>query len=116
MSLDTSHWTWLNHFFIWGSIIFYFIYTFIIYSAVLFNMSPFFFPNVNAAVNTFGSGAFWSSFFITAIICLLPVIGFRWTNQKLWPTLSDQIRKGVWKQKRVKNSSLVCSYIFNLNP
>lgn len=110
MALDTSHWTWLNHFFIWGSIVFYFLYTFTLYSSTLFGMSPTNFPAVGAAVNTFGSGTFWATLFLVSSICLLPVIGYRWVHQKLFPTLADQIRKGVWKEKRNKNSSIVSFY------
>lgn len=100
MALDTSHWTWINHFFIWGSIIFYFLFTFTTYSALFYNLLPSQFPDVGAAVNTFGTGNFWAALFLTAAVSLLPVIGFRWTASKLYPTLSDLIRRGAWKKRR----------------
>ena len=100
MALDTSHWTWINHFFIWGSIIFYFLFTFTTYSTPLYNLLPSQFPDVGAAVNTFGTGNFWAALFLTAAVSLLPVIGFRWTASKLYPTLSDLIRRGAWKKRR----------------
>lgn len=106
MALDTSHWTWINHFFIWGSIVFYFLYTFTVYSETLFNLLPSYFPYVGAAINTFGSGAFWAALLVTSAICLLPGLGFRWTKQKLYPTLAELIRKGMWKEKRSTSKSL----------
>lgn len=107
MALDTSHWVWLNHFFIWGSLIFYVIFEFTIYSEALFNIMSSYFPTVSAAVNTFSDNTFWASFFVTTVVCTLPVVGWRWYVQKRYPTLADKIRKGVWKSKRTKNSSLV---------
>ena len=112
MALDTQHWIWLNHFFQWGSIVFYVMFEFTIYSETLFNAMPSFFPTVSAAVNTFGDNTFWASFFVTSVVCLLPVIGWRWSIQKMYPTLADKIRKGEWKAKRSKNSSLV-SFMLN---
>jgi len=106
MALDTSHWTWINHFFIWGSIVFYFIYTFVLYSAPLFNFLPSTFPAVGAAVNTFGNGGFWAALFVTCVVCIVPVVAFRWCQQKLYPTLSDLIRRGMWKEKRSRSSLL----------
>lgn len=107
MALDTLHWTWINHFFTWGSIIFYFLYAFLLYSTTIYNMSPSTFPDVGAAVNTFSSGLFWASLVVTSVTCLWPVVGYRWTMQKRYPTLADQIRKGVWKEKRSKSTSLL---------
>ena len=115
MALDTSHWTWINHFFIWGSIVFYVIFTFAIYSTALFNISPANVPSVGAAMNTFGSGAFWASLFLTVVLCIFPVIGYRWTIQKMYPTMADKIRKGVWKARRSKNSSLVSAFYTNVS-
>ena len=107
MALDTLHWTWLNHFFIWGSIVFYFLFTFTLYSTTFYEFLPSTFPDVGSATNAFGSGIFWATFFVTMVICLWPVVGYRWFMQKKYPTLADQIRKGVWKEKRSKTSSLV---------
>lgn len=107
MALDTSHWTWMNHLCIWGSVVVYFMYTFTLYSSTFYNLSPATFAAAEAARNTFGSGAFWATLFLVIAICLLPVIGYRWVQQKLFPTLVDQIRKGVWKQKRTRDSSVV---------
>ena len=107
MALDTSHWIWVNHFFIWGSIVFYVIFTFTIYSVAAFNMLPTIFTSVSAAANTFSDKNFWAAFFVTVVVCILPVIGYRWIMQKMYPSLADEIRKGVWKAKRSKSSSLV---------
>ncbi|XP_065672695.1 phospholipid-transporting ATPase ID isoform X3 [Hydra vulgaris] len=102
MAFDTCHWTWINHFFIWGSIVFYFLYTFATYSSVAFNKLPSTFPSVGAAENTFGSGVFWAALLLTSIVCILPVLGYRWCKQKLYPTFTEYVRRGLWKESRPK--------------
>ena len=63
------------------------------------------------AINVFGSGIFWLTIAITASICLLPVVGYRWMTQKLNPTLADLVRKGVWKERRKHAESLVSGFV-----
>lgn len=43
-ALDTSYWTAINHFFIWGSIGIFFVFTFALHSNALFFLSPSTFP------------------------------------------------------------------------
>ncbi len=107
MALDTQHWTWINHFFIWGSIVFYFLFSFTMYSPEIYNLAVGGVTFVGMAVNVFGSGLFWLTMMLTSSVCLLPVVGFRWLSSKLNPTLSDLIRKGVWKERRKHAESLV---------
>eukprot|EP00112_Aurelia_sp_Birch-Aquarium-sp1_P008224 Seg1901.2 transcript_id=Seg1901.2/GoldUCD/mRNA.D3Y31 product="Phospholipid-transporting ATPase ID" protein_id=Seg1901.2/GoldUCD/D3Y31 len=107
ISLDTQYWTWINHFFIWGSIIFYFMFSFTLYSPAFFSLAPASIGYVGMAINVFGSGIFWLTIVITASVCLLPVVGYRWITQKFNPTLADLVRKGVWKERRKHAESLV---------
>ena len=112
MALDTCLWTWINHFFIWGSIVFYFLYTLATYSSTAFNNMPATFPSVGAAENTFGSGVFWAALLVTSIICLLPVLGYRWCKQKLYPTFTEYVRRDLWKEKRPPKTGVSPFHIF----
>eukprot|EP00794_Sanderia_malayensis_P010085 gene10085-11115_t len=107
MALDTLHWTWINHFFIWGSIVFYFLFSFTIYSPEIYDLAVGGVGFVGMAVNVFGSGLFWATIILTSSVCLLPIVGFRWVNSKVNPTLSDFIRKGDWKERRKHAESLL---------
>ena len=110
ISLDTQYWTWINHFVIWGSIAFYFMFSFTLYSPSFYSLAVGGVGYVGMAVNVFGSGIFWLTIVLTATVCLLPVVGYRWLTMKFQPTLSDRIRKGEWKQRRTHAESLVIIY------
>ncbi|XP_065059907.1 phospholipid-transporting ATPase ID-like isoform X2 [Rhopilema esculentum] len=107
ISLDTQYWTWMNHFVIWGSIIFYFMFSFTLYSPEFYSLAIGGVGYVGMAVNVFGSGIFWLTLILTAVVCILPVVGYRWLRMKIRPTLAERIRKGEWKQRRTPAESLV---------
>ena len=92
---------------IWGSIAFYFMFSFTLYSPAFYSLAVGGVGYVGMAINVFSSGIFWLTIVITAAVCLLPIVGYRWMKMKLRPTLSDLIRKGEWKERRTHAESLV---------
>lgn len=86
------------------------MFSFTLYSPAFYSLAGGGVGYVGMAVNVFGSGIFWLTIVLTATVCIVPVIGYRWMKMKFQPTLSDLIRKGDWKQRRTHAESLVISY------
>lgn len=93
-ALDTRYWTGFNHFFIWGSIIFYFLLVIIVYIPKI----GYTYQGVMFMV--LKSWNFWFSMLLTNVILLVPVIAYRFHESSINPTLSDKIRL---KQRIEKN-------------
>jgi len=85
-ALDTSYWTGFNHFVIWGSILFYFGFTFAFYSEL------FDYTYLGTAVNVMGTATFWLTVVLTVTILLVPVAASRFYRSMTRPTLADRIR------------------------
>uniref|UniRef100_A0A8V5HCR5 Phospholipid-transporting ATPase n=1 Tax=Melopsittacus undulatus TaxID=13146 RepID=A0A8V5HCR5_MELUD len=95
--LDTSYWTVVNQFFIWGSLSVYFAITFTMYSdgdCYSFD-SAFCFSGT--ARNTLSQPNVWLAIFLSITLCVLPVVGFRFLKTQLRPTPSDKVRKYLIK-------------------
>ncbi|KAJ6664063.1 hypothetical protein lerEdw1_008278 [Lerista edwardsae] len=101
IALDTSYWTCINYFFIWGSIAVYFASLFVMHSNSLFKLSPNYYPFVGNADNTLDQTNIWLIILLTTVISIIPVITFRFMSKDVSPTLSDQIRF-LHKAKRKK--------------
>lgn len=95
-ALDTSYWTGFNHFVIWGSILFYFGFTFVFYSEL------FDYTYLGTAVNVMGTANFWFTLFLTITILLLPVVAARFYQIDTQPTLTEKVRM---KQRISKSKS-----------
>ncbi|XP_032239636.2 phospholipid-transporting ATPase ID isoform X2 [Nematostella vectensis] len=92
ISLKTQYWTWINHFFTWGSIIFYFIFYFIYYSQFFFNRGPqehYF----GVQFQVFGNPVFWLYLLIAAFVTNIPSICEKLIRSEYKPTLSDAVRR-----------------------
>ncbi|CAD5227253.1 unnamed protein product [Bursaphelenchus xylophilus] len=92
--LDTSYWTGWNHFFIWGSLGFYFLvvvlyYQVIPYSFISYGPTGNFYGVVWQAVVT---PHFWFSLLLICVLLLLPVFlnRFFWLDTK--PSYADRLR------------------------
>lgn len=94
--MDTSYWTGFNHFVIWGSILFYFGFTFVFYSEL------FDYTYLGTAVNVMGTANFWFTLFLTITILLLPVVAARFYQIDTQPTLTEKVRM---KQRISKSKS-----------
>uniref|UniRef100_A0A8V5HEY9 Phospholipid-transporting ATPase n=1 Tax=Melopsittacus undulatus TaxID=13146 RepID=A0A8V5HEY9_MELUD len=91
--LDTSYWTVVNQFFIWGSLSVYFAITFTMYSDGMYMIFTASFPFVGTARNTLSQPNVWLAIFLSITLCVLPVVGFRFLKTQLRPTPSDKIKE-----------------------
>ncbi|XP_027008712.1 phospholipid-transporting ATPase ID isoform X1 [Tachysurus fulvidraco] len=92
ISLDTGYWTAINHFFVWGSLGAYFAILFSLHSSVLFNFFPKQFHFLGSAQNTLAQPVVWLTIALATVICIAPVVTFRFLKLNLKPQLSDTVR------------------------
>ncbi|XP_050987064.1 phospholipid-transporting ATPase ID isoform X3 [Labeo rohita] len=92
IALDTGYWTAINHFFIWGSLGTYFTILFAMHSSILFNIFPKQFHFLGSAHNTLGQPVVWLTIALATVICIAPVLAFRFLKLDLKPQLSDTVR------------------------
>ncbi|XP_016123344.1 phospholipid-transporting ATPase ID-like [Sinocyclocheilus grahami] len=92
IALDTGYWTAINHFFIWGSLGTYFTILFAMHSSILFNIFPKQFHFLGSARNTLGQPVVWLTIALATVICIAPVLAFRFLKLDLKPQLSDTVR------------------------
>ncbi|XP_016314909.1 phospholipid-transporting ATPase ID-like isoform X1 [Sinocyclocheilus anshuiensis] len=92
IALDTGYWTAINHFFIWGSLGTYFTILFAMHSSILFNIFPKQFHFLGSAYNTLGQPVVWLTIALATVICIAPVLAFRFLKLDLKPQLSDTVR------------------------
>ncbi|OCT86919.1 probable phospholipid-transporting ATPase IM isoform X1 [Xenopus laevis] len=102
IGLDTSYWTAINHFFIWGSLAVYFSILFAMHGDGIFDIFPSHFPFVGNARNSLSQKSVWLAIFLTTVICVMPVLTFRFLKADLSPTLSDKVRYLQQAKKRRK--------------
>ncbi|KAJ7385268.1 Phospholipid-transporting ATPase ID [Desmophyllum pertusum] len=102
ISFLTQHWTWINHFFIWGSILFYFAFYFVFYAEFVFNLFP---QNhyYGMQFEVYGNGAFWFCLFLVLAVSITPRLSYYFIQNELYPTLSDTVRRQE-AHKRVRSS------------
>uniref|UniRef100_A0A3P9CGV0 Phospholipid-transporting ATPase n=1 Tax=Maylandia zebra TaxID=106582 RepID=A0A3P9CGV0_9CICH len=91
LSLDTYYWTAVNHSFVWLSTIGYFAISVTMYSNGMFYVFPGHF-NVNFLKNTLNQPNVWLTIFLTFLLCILPVVAFRFIFIQLCPTINDKVR------------------------
>ncbi|KAM4880519.1 phospholipid-transporting ATPase ID [Sylvia borin] len=102
IGLDTGFWTAINHFFIWGSLAAYFAILFTMHSDGLFQMFPNQFRFVGNAQNTLAQPTVWLTIALTAVVCIVPVVAFRFLKLDLKPELSDTVRYTQLVRKKQK--------------
>ncbi|XP_042718285.1 phospholipid-transporting ATPase ID-like [Lagopus leucura] len=100
IGLDTSYWTVVNQFFIWGSLSVYFAITFTMYSDGMYLILPASFPFVGTARNTLSQPNVWLAIFLSIALCVLPVVGFRFLKALLRPTASDKVLLKIKEAKK----------------
>uniref|UniRef100_A0A671VVJ9 Phospholipid-transporting ATPase n=1 Tax=Sparus aurata TaxID=8175 RepID=A0A671VVJ9_SPAAU len=93
LCLDTHYWTAVNQFFIWGSLAAYFAVTFTMYSNGMFFIFTSAFPFIGTARNSLNQPNIWLTIFLTSLLCILPVVAFRFIVILLRPTINDKMRK-----------------------
>ncbi|XP_065596134.1 phospholipid-transporting ATPase ID-like [Cyrtonyx montezumae] len=100
IGLDTSYWTVVNQFFIWGSLSVYFAITFTMYSDGMYLILTASFPFVGTARNTLSQPNVWLAIFLSIALCVLPVVGFRFLKTLLRPTASDNVLLKIKEAKK----------------
>ncbi|CAH1128535.1 unnamed protein product [Ceutorhynchus assimilis] len=85
IAMDTQYWTFVNHTMIWGSLAFYFIadnfYNYVCKG-----------PYVGSLTKAMAGANFWFTTALVVIMCVLPVLAYRFYFVDVFPTLSDRVR------------------------
>ncbi|XP_074058803.1 phospholipid-transporting ATPase IC isoform X2 [Macrotis lagotis] len=99
IGLDTSYWTFVNAFSIFGSIALYFGIMFDFHSAGIHVLFPSAFQFTGTAPNALRQPYLWLTIILTVAVCLLPIIALRFLCMTIWPSESDKIQKNRKKYK-----------------
>ncbi|XP_056288825.1 phospholipid-transporting ATPase ID-like [Pseudoliparis swirei] len=98
LCLDTHYWTAVNQFFTWGSLASYFAITLTMYSNGMFLIFTTSFPFIGTARNSLIQPNVWLTIFLTSLLCILPVVAFRFILIQLRPTINDKVRHKLRKE------------------
>ncbi|XP_077377783.1 phospholipid-transporting ATPase ID-like [Festucalex cinctus] len=101
LGLEMSYWTAVNTVFVVGSLVMYFVVTFTMYSNGLFLVLPSAFPFVGTARNSLSQPNVWLTIVLTSILCILPVVTYRFLFILLRPTINDKV---MFKVRQAKAS------------
>uniref|UniRef100_A0A8C9EX18 Phospholipid-transporting ATPase n=1 Tax=Pavo cristatus TaxID=9049 RepID=A0A8C9EX18_PAVCR len=93
IGLDTSYWTFVNAFSVFGSIAIYFGITFDFHSAGIHVLFPSAFQFTGTAPNALKQLYLWLTMALTIAVCLLPVVAQRFLSMTVRPSESDRIQK-----------------------
>uniref|UniRef100_A0A673XRG4 Phospholipid-transporting ATPase n=1 Tax=Salmo trutta TaxID=8032 RepID=A0A673XRG4_SALTR len=102
LGLDTHYWTAMNQFFLWGSLSVYFAVIFTMYSNGMFLTLTSSFPFIGTARNSLNQPNVWLTMLLTSILCVLPVVAYRFLRILLWPTINDKVRGRGYKVRQDK--------------
>ncbi|XP_029941465.1 phospholipid-transporting ATPase ID, partial [Salarias fasciatus] len=92
LCLDIYYWTAVNQFFVWGSLAAYFAVTFTMYSNGMFLIFTSSFPFIGTARNSLNQPNVWLTILLASLLCILPVVAFRFIIIQLRPTINDKVR------------------------
>ncbi|CDQ62971.1 unnamed protein product [Oncorhynchus mykiss] len=91
LALDTHHWTWINHFVIWGSLLFYVIFS-LLWGGIIWP-----FLNYQRMYYVFmqmlSSGPAWLGIILLIAISLLPDVVKKVLCRTLWPTATERAQR-----------------------
>uniref|UniRef100_A0AAQ5XAQ3 Phospholipid-transporting ATPase n=1 Tax=Amphiprion ocellaris TaxID=80972 RepID=A0AAQ5XAQ3_AMPOC len=92
LALDTHYWTWINHFVIWGSLIFFVVFS-LLWGGIIWP-----FLNYQRMYYVFmqmlSSGPAWLSIILLITASLLPDVVKKVIWRALWPTTTERIQVG----------------------
>ncbi|NWI31764.1 AT8B1 ATPase, partial [Sula dactylatra] len=91
IGLDTSYWTFVNAFSVFGSIALYFGITFDFHSAGIHVLFPSGFQFTGTAPNALRQPYLWLTMILSIAICLLPVVAQRFLSVTIWPSESHKV-------------------------
>ena len=92
IALDTSTWNLFSHILIWGSIIFYWLFIFLVYCDPLYPIFSANFNYVGSARMMSTNPTFWFTLILVCTILILPVAGKRAVLSDITPTLTDKVK------------------------
>ncbi|CAB1417705.1 unnamed protein product [Pleuronectes platessa] len=91
LALDTHHWTWINHFVIWGSLLFYVIFS-LLWGGIIWP-----FLNYQRMYYVFmqmlSSGPAWLSIILLITVSLLPDVIKKVLCRAMCPTATERAQK-----------------------
>ncbi|NWY05968.1 AT8B1 ATPase, partial [Nothoprocta ornata] len=93
IGLDTSYWTFINAFSVFGSIALYFGITFDFHSAGIHILFPSAFQFTGTAPNALRQPYLWLTMILSVAVCLLPAVALRFLSITVWPSESDRVSK-----------------------
>ncbi|XP_054466422.1 probable phospholipid-transporting ATPase IM [Anoplopoma fimbria] len=99
LGFEMSYWTAVNTFFVLGSLAMYFAVTFAMYSNGMFLMMPSAFPFIGTGRNSLNQPNIWLTILLTSILCVLPVVTYRFLFIQLCPTINDKVMFKVRQAK-----------------
>ncbi|XP_022781845.1 phospholipid-transporting ATPase ID-like [Stylophora pistillata] len=92
ISFLTQYWTWINHFFTWGSIVFYFVFYFVFYAEFVFKL----FPQghyYGMQFEVYGNPKFWFTLFLVLAVSTAPRLSYYFVDNEMSATQSDIVRR-----------------------
>uniref|UniRef100_A0A674P0N0 Phospholipid-transporting ATPase n=1 Tax=Takifugu rubripes TaxID=31033 RepID=A0A674P0N0_TAKRU len=92
LGLEMSYWTAVNTLFLLGSLAMYFVVTFTMYSNGLFLTLPRAFAFIGSARNSLSQPSIWLSILLTSILCVLPVVTYRFLSIRLCPSVNEKVQ------------------------
>uniref|UniRef100_A0A4W6CQ87 Phospholipid-transporting ATPase n=1 Tax=Lates calcarifer TaxID=8187 RepID=A0A4W6CQ87_LATCA len=100
LALDTHHWTWINHFVIWGSLLFYVIFS-LLWGGIIWP-----FLNYQRMYYVFmqmlSSGPAWLSIILLITVSLLPDVIKKVLCRAICPTATERAQVGLGTNSTVK--------------
>ncbi|XP_066475089.1 phospholipid-transporting ATPase IH isoform X2 [Tiliqua scincoides] len=101
LALDTHYWTWINHFVIWGSLLFYIVFS-LLWGGIIWP-----FLNYQRMYYVFmqmlSSGPAWLGIIMLITVSLLPDVLKKVLCRQLWPTATERTQKSM-KRKATLNA------------
>lgn len=91
LALDTHYWTWINHFVIWGSLLFYIVFSLlwggIIWPVLSYQRMYYVF------IQMLSSGPAWLAIILLITVSLLPDVLKKVLCKQLWPSATERVQK-----------------------
>uniref|UniRef100_A0AAR2M006 Phospholipid-transporting ATPase n=1 Tax=Pygocentrus nattereri TaxID=42514 RepID=A0AAR2M006_PYGNA len=113
LALDTHYWTWINHFVIWGSLLFYVIFS-LLWGGIIWP-----FLNYQRMYYVFmqmlASGPAWLSIILLIMVSLLPDVVKKVLCRALWPTTTERIQVCLLMLVQYVSEPKECKWEFAVN-
>ncbi|XP_072885316.1 phospholipid-transporting ATPase IH isoform X2 [Hemitrygon akajei] len=100
LALDTHHWTWINHFVIWGSLGFYIVFS-LLWGGIIW---PFldYQTMYYVFIQMLSAGPAWLGITLLLTVSLLPDVVKKVICRQLWPTAADRVQEILRKSKKLE--------------